>query len=542
MADLITVEDPDDPRLRDYTGLTDVELRRKREPAEGLFIAEGEKVIRRAKDAGYEMRSMLLSAKWVDVMRDVIDELPAPVYAVSPELAEQVTGYHVHRGALASMQRKPLPDGGRTAATARAGSWSWRRSTTTPTSARSSAAPPPSAWTRCCSPRTARTRSTAARSRSRWARSSPCRTPASTAWPGGLETVREAGFTLLALTPDEKASRLDEAAPHRMDRVALMLGAEGDGLSTQALVAADEWVRIPMAHGVDSLNVGAAAAVAFYAVATGRPEGLNRARGATAPTGAARARAPDRRTVRGCSLALRGPRRPRARGGPDSPARPRSPAPPAASPPRTRTAAAAAAADWRAAARSPVRTRPGRPVPLRGPGRFPVRVVFRAAADRPRRRTARTAPPPRDAGRCRARDAGPEDAAVPGTATRVAPASGRAGGPLVRVAARRAGPSAGPPRPHAARAAVRPPKPCASRAAISLSRNDSWSVLGRSSGSFARHARTSGASASGTPVQLRLLVHHPVQHDLGTAVPEGRVGRSPRTRAWRRGRTRPWPG
>ena len=84
MADLITVEDPDDPRLRDYTGLTDVELRRRREPAEGLFIAEGEKVIRRAKDAGYEMRSMLLSAKWIDVMRDVIDELPAPVYAVSP--------------------------------------------------------------------------------------------------------------------------------------------------------------------------------------------------------------------------------------------------------------------------------------------------------------------------------------------------------------------------------------------------------------------------------------------------------------------------
>lgn len=112
MADLITVDDPDDPRLRDYTGLTDVELRRRREPAEGLFIAEGEKVIRRARLAGYEMRSMLLSAKWVDVMRDVIDEVPAPVYAVSPELAEQVTGYHVHRGALASMQRKPLPASG----------------------------------------------------------------------------------------------------------------------------------------------------------------------------------------------------------------------------------------------------------------------------------------------------------------------------------------------------------------------------------------------------------------------------------------------
>ncbi len=98
MADLITVDDPDDPRLSDYIGLTDVELRRRREPAEGLFIAEGEKVIRRARHAGYEMRSMLLSAKWVDVMRDVIDEVPAPVYAVAPELAERVTGYHVHRG------------------------------------------------------------------------------------------------------------------------------------------------------------------------------------------------------------------------------------------------------------------------------------------------------------------------------------------------------------------------------------------------------------------------------------------------------------
>src|SRR5690606_26802529 len=108
VADLITVSDPDDPRLRDYTGLTDVELRRRREPAEGLFIAEGEKVIRRAKDAGYEMRSMLLSAKWIDVMRDVIGELPAPVYAVTPDLAERVTGYHVLRGALASMQREPL--------------------------------------------------------------------------------------------------------------------------------------------------------------------------------------------------------------------------------------------------------------------------------------------------------------------------------------------------------------------------------------------------------------------------------------------------
>jgi tRNA G18 (ribose-2'-O)-methylase SpoU len=88
-------------------------------------------------------------------------------------------------------------------------------------------------------------------------------------WPRDLETVRDAGFTLLALTPSEKATPIDQAAPHRYRRCALMLGAEGEGLSTRALVAADEWVRIPMAHDVDSLNVGAAAAVAFYAVTHG---------------------------------------------------------------------------------------------------------------------------------------------------------------------------------------------------------------------------------------------------------------------------------
>ncbi|MFF3897824.1 TrmH family RNA methyltransferase [Streptomyces sp. NPDC001812] len=270
MADFITLEDPDDPRLHDYTGLTDVELRRTREPAEGLFIAEGEKVIRRAKDAGYRMRSMLLSAKWVDAMRDVIDELPAPVYAVSPKLAEQVTGYHVHRGALASMQRKPLPTAAEILRTARrvVVMESVNDHTNIGAIFRSAAALGMDAVLLspdCADPLYRRSVkvSMGAVFSVPYARLDN--------WPKGLETVREAGFTLLALTPEEKARSLDEVAPHRMDRVALMLGAEGDGLSTRALAAADERVRIPMSHGVDSLNVGAAAAVAFYAVATGRP-------------------------------------------------------------------------------------------------------------------------------------------------------------------------------------------------------------------------------------------------------------------------------
>ncbi|MBN0045503.1 RNA methyltransferase [Streptomyces actuosus] len=270
MAELITVDDADDPRLHDYTGLTDVELRRRREPAEGLFIAEGEKVIRRAMDAGYAMRSMLLSAKWIDTMRDVIDELPAPVYTVAPDLAERVTGYHVHRGALASMQRRPLPAAGDLLKSARrvAIMESVNDHTNIGAIFRSAAALGMDAVLLspdCADPLYRRSVkvSMGAVFSVPYARLD--------GWPGGLEPVRAAGFTLLALTPDERAATLDEVAPHRMERVALMLGAEGGGLSRRALAAADDRVRIPMAHGVDSLNVGAAAAVAFYAVATGRP-------------------------------------------------------------------------------------------------------------------------------------------------------------------------------------------------------------------------------------------------------------------------------
>ncbi|MFH8554699.1 TrmH family RNA methyltransferase [Streptomyces celluloflavus] len=271
MAEIITVDDPDDPRLSDYTGLTDVELRRRREPAEGLFIAEGEKVIRRARQAGYEMRSMLLSAKWVDVMRDVIDEIPAPVYAVHPDLAERVTGYHVHRGALASMQRKPLPAAAELLGTARRIVVMEAVNDHTNIGAifRSAAALGMDAVLlspECADPLYRRSVkvSMGAVFSVPYARL--------TSWPRDLATVREAGFKLLALTPAERATAIDEAAVHTLERAALMLGAEGGGLTTGALRAADEWVRIPMAHGVDSLNVGAAAAVAFYAVATGRPE------------------------------------------------------------------------------------------------------------------------------------------------------------------------------------------------------------------------------------------------------------------------------
>lgn len=260
------ITDPADPRLRDYTGLTDVALRRRREPAEGLFMAEGEKVIRRALEAGYPMRSMLLTPKWAEAMRETAAVSGAPVYLVDPELAEQVTGYHVHRGALAAMARKPLPAAGELLAAARriAVLEAVNDHTNIGAVFRGAAALGMDAVLlspECADPLYRRSVkvSMGAVFALPYARLER--------WPHGLEEVRSAGFRLLALTPGEHAADIAETVrAHGGERLALLLGAEGDGLTPRALAAADRQVRIPMAHGIDSLNVAAAAAVAFYAV------------------------------------------------------------------------------------------------------------------------------------------------------------------------------------------------------------------------------------------------------------------------------------
>jgi tRNA G18 (ribose-2'-O)-methylase SpoU len=266
VAELITIEDPNDPRLSDYVALTDVELRRRREPQEGLFIAEGEKVIRRARAAGYRMRSMLLSAKWIDVMRDVIDEVPAPVYAVAPELAEQVTGYHVHRGALASMQRKPLREAEELLAGARRvalleGIVDHANLGAVYRSAAALGMDAILLSPDCADPLYRRA--------VKVSMGTVFSVPYATLdpWPRALETLRDAGFSLLALTPHPDAVPLPEVPPKLLERCAVMLGSEGNGLSTEALRAADAWARIPMSHDIDSLNIAAAAAVSFYALA-----------------------------------------------------------------------------------------------------------------------------------------------------------------------------------------------------------------------------------------------------------------------------------
>ncbi|MEZ7007227.1 TrmH family RNA methyltransferase [Streptomyces sp. AD55] len=282
MAVPVIVEDARDPRLGDYTDLTDVALRRRREPAEGLFIAEGEKVIRRALAAGYRMRSLLLSAKWLDVMRDVIDTTSAPVYLVDPALAERVTGYHVHRGALAAMHREPLPTaaellrgltGGHPPG--RAGRPARRVAVfedivdhaNVGAAFRNAAALGVDAvllTPRCADPLYRRSVkvSMGAVLQVPWTRLE--------SWPHDIGVLRAAGFTVAALCLSDRAVPLDELAARRHGGLALLFGTEGDGLTRAALDAADAHVRIPMDAGVDSLNVAAASAVVFYAT---RPSG-----------------------------------------------------------------------------------------------------------------------------------------------------------------------------------------------------------------------------------------------------------------------------
>lgn len=259
MAELI--DDPDDPRLADYRALTDVELRTRFEEPHGLFIAEGELVLRRALAAGYRARSILVDAKRVAQVADLPTD--APIYAASLELLQTLTGFHVHRGVLGSIHRRPLPtaDSVLAAATRLVILEDVNNHTNLGAIFRGAAALgmdgvllSPS----CADPlyrRSVRV-SMGEVFAIPYARLDP--------WEPGLQTVRSAGFTLLALTPAADALPIQHLSTVQRARPALLLGAEGTGLSPVALKAADARVVIPMRRGVDSLNVAAAAAVAFW--------------------------------------------------------------------------------------------------------------------------------------------------------------------------------------------------------------------------------------------------------------------------------------
>jgi tRNA G18 (ribose-2'-O)-methylase SpoU len=254
------VGDPDDPRLADYRALTDVALRTRFEPPHGLFIAEGELVLRRALRAGYRARSVLLDAKRVNHV-NVPDGVP--VYTADQDLLQRLTGFHVHRGVLASFHREPLLGFGEVIANAQrlVVLEDLVNHTNIGAIFRGAAALGMDAVLlspSCADPlyrRSVRV-SMGEVFAVPYARIEP--------WPGGLERLETAGFSLLALTPAADAIPIQEISADLRDRPALILGAEGAGLSPAVMAAAHARVVIPMRRGVDSLNVAAAAAVAFW--------------------------------------------------------------------------------------------------------------------------------------------------------------------------------------------------------------------------------------------------------------------------------------
>ena len=264
---LTVLSDPADPRVVDYTSLTDVSLRRKLEPERGMYLAESSKVLRRALAAGHRPRSFFMSRKWVLDLADVLDAHPeVPLYVGEDEVLEGVTGFHLHRGALAAMQRpEPLPLASVLASSQRVAIVEdVVDHTNLGAIFRSAAALQVDAvlvTPRCADPlyRRAIRVSMGTVFQVPWVRLEH--------WTADLQQVKDAGFLTAAMALEDDSLALDELGTRVREsgeKLALLLGTEGHGLTAPAIHHADLTVRIPMSHGVDSLNVAAASAVAFW--------------------------------------------------------------------------------------------------------------------------------------------------------------------------------------------------------------------------------------------------------------------------------------
>ena len=266
MASVVHITDLSHNGLRDYVSLTDVALRKVTEPEQGLYIAESEKVIRRAIDTGHIPRSVLLQEQWLDDIEPMVSDFDdCVIYVGRAELLEELTGFEIHRGAMASMQRPVLPtveellsdatrvvvledivDHTNVGAIFRAVAGLGADAVlVTP---------------RCADPlyrRSVRV-SMGTVLQVPWTRLPE--------WSQAREILHEAGFHIAALALSDDAVTLREFAKEQPSKIALVFGSEGDGLSRQALEACDTVVTIPMLHGVDSLNVAAASAVTLYAL------------------------------------------------------------------------------------------------------------------------------------------------------------------------------------------------------------------------------------------------------------------------------------
>ena len=270
MATIIEVTDLSMPELEPFTRLTEAQLRNRLEPEKGIFIAESPKVIQRALDAGYEPVSLLmehrqLTGQGSGVLARCAD---IPVYTASRELLAELTGYPLTRGVLCAMRRPKLPSVEELCADARrvAVLEGIVDSTNIGAIFRSAAALNMDAvlvTPTCSDPlyRRAVRVSMGTIFQVPWTRigEEPSQ------WPdAGLRRLRNLGFRTAAMALSDDSVSIEDPRLLVEERLAIGLGTEGDGLAARTIAACDYTVRIPMAHEVDSLNVAAASAVAFW--------------------------------------------------------------------------------------------------------------------------------------------------------------------------------------------------------------------------------------------------------------------------------------
>lgn len=270
MPDIIEVTDFHAPELDIYARLSENQLLHYYEPRAGIFIAESPKVITRALDGGYEPLSFLVERKHIPgEAREVLERCPhIPTYTADSEVLTLLTGYQLTRGMLCAMSRNPLPAVIDICRNARR--IAILENVMNPTNIgaifRSAAALNMDAillTPGCCDPLYRRS--------ARVSMGTVFQIPwtilndKDTAWPTqGLGLLKELGFKTAAMALCDSSVSIDDPALLQEEKLAIILGTEGDGLSASTIAHCDYTVRIPMSHGVDSLNVAAASAVAFW--------------------------------------------------------------------------------------------------------------------------------------------------------------------------------------------------------------------------------------------------------------------------------------
>lgn len=275
---LIYTERVEDPRLDEFRDLTTADRRPDRPGGRGIVIAEGTVVVRRLVESAYPVRALLGVPRRLEELDAELTGLDVPAYVMSADVMADVVGFHLNRGVLATADRAPRPSVAELVSTARViavleGVGDHENLGALFRNAAALGVDGVLLGPGCSDPLYRRS--------VRVSMGHVLRVPFTVVsglgeWEAALDVVRQAGFRLAALTPRPGAVPLWDAAGD--EKVALMLGSEGHGLSEQALAAADVAVSVPMADGVDSLNVATTGAVAFYELTARRQEAVPDAR------------------------------------------------------------------------------------------------------------------------------------------------------------------------------------------------------------------------------------------------------------------------